>query len=108
MTRRLQAELLEQRDCPAAGSTLIPIVSNATYTLSVNTYGRVAAMQVSQAEFNIFANNTGGPTIAQEGAITNRVYQAMGDVIDFLVVVPNIANTTSNLLGYNRYVYSNK
>ena len=106
MTRRFQVELLERRDCPAAGSTLIPIVSNATYTLSINTYGRVAEMQVSQAEFNIFANNNGNTTVANEALITKRLYAVLPDVFDFITVVPNVANTTSNLLGYNRTVRS--
>ena len=83
MKRRLRVEELETRDCPAAGSRLIPLASGPGYNLSVNTFGRVAVMQVTQDEFDIWLDNDGDTEIADEALIMNRIYPVMGDVFDF-------------------------
>ena len=106
MNRRLRVEELETRDCPAAGSRLIPLASGPGYSLSINSYGRVAVMNVTQDEFDTWVDNTGTPTVADEALITNRLYSAFGgaDPFDFVMLTVNIAATTSGLLGYNRTI----
>jgi hypothetical protein len=106
MKRRLQFEQLETRDCPAAGSRLIPIASGPGYSMSINSYGRFIVMNVTQPEFDIWEDNDGDTDVADEALITNRLYAAFGgaDVFDFITVTTNIDATSSGLLGYNRSV----
>ena len=88
MKRHLRVEQLEARLCFSTGSTLAPVGTGPGYTLSINDTGRVATMQVTQAEF--LAYTAGTQTVAQERALTKRIYAALPDVFDQIIVVNNL------------------
>ncbi len=87
MKSRLNIEFLEQRDCPAAGSTLIPVGVGVDYTLSINTSGRIASMQLAAPDWVAWSN--GSQTQAQAEAMAQRIYQFFPDQFDHIIFVNN-------------------
>ena len=88
MKSRLNIEFLEQRDCPAAGSTLIPVGVGVDYTLSINSTGRVATLQLSSPEW--LAWERGTITQAQIRVETQRLYGIFPDQFDHILFVNNV------------------
>ena len=87
MKRHLRVEQLEERDVPAAGSTLIPIGVGVDFTLSLNSNGRVATMQLAAPDYLNWLN--GSITAAQVQAMTQRIYQYFPDQFDHILFVDN-------------------
>ena len=87
MKRHLRVEQLEARDVPSAGSTLIPIGVGVDYTLSLNSSGRVATMQLAAPDYLNWLN--GSITAAQVQAMTQRIYQYFPDQFDHILFVDN-------------------
>jgi hypothetical protein len=92
MKTRLKGEQLETRDCPATGSKLVPIGVGVDYTLSLNTYGRLATMQLAAPDWLAWAN--GAVTQAQVEAMTQRIYQYFPDQFDQIVFVNNLPDVS--------------
>ncbi len=97
MKPRLSVEQLEGRDCPAAGSTLVTMGVGVDYTLSLNTYGRVASMQLAAPDWLAWANGT--MSQAQVQAMTRRVYQFFPDSFDYVMFVNNLPDVLGGLYG---------
>lgn len=102
MKRKLRLESLESREVPAAGTSLTPIGVGPQYTLSVNSSGRVAVMQMAAPEWNAFRD--GAQTAAQNQALTQRIYQSFGDDFDVIMAVVNLPDITGGLFGFNATV----
>lgn len=106
MKNPLRVEPLEGRDCPAAGSSLVTIGVEPQFTLSVNTYGRFASMQVAAPEFATYATMT-GITNAQVQTLTQRIYRYFPDQFDYIMFVdnlPDLAFANNGLFGFNQPV----
>ena len=78
---------LEDRICFAAGSTLQTVGSGDGYTLKVNSYGRVAVVEIAAAEYAGWASGTQSLEVSQ--AMARRVYKSLPDDYDFLMMVNN-------------------
>jgi hypothetical protein len=102
MKRKLRLESLESREVPAAGTSLTTIAVGPQYTLSVNSSGRVAVMQMADPEWNAFRD--GSQSQAQNRALTQRIYQSFGDDFDVIMAVANLPDVTGGLFGFNATV----
>jgi len=91
---RLHAELLESRDCPAVGSTLSTIGSGDGFTLKLNSFGRVAVIEIDPAEYERWA--IGEQSFDDSKNMSKRVYSALPDNFDFLFFVNNEAEIRPN------------
>ena len=87
MKCKLRFEALEERDVPAAGSTQITVATTVDYTLSINSYGRVATMQLTTPEW--LAWSDGSQTQAQVYTMAQRLYQHFPDDFDNIFLVNN-------------------
>jgi hypothetical protein len=105
MKTTLRFEPLEARDVPATGSTLQVIGVEPDFTLSLNSTGRVAVMQLAAPLWPAFS--TGTQTMAQNQAITKAIYRYFPDQFDYIFAVDNLPDTTTGLFGFNAPV-SNK
>ena len=84
---RLQAEQLESRETPAAGSRLVTIATGTDFTLSVNNFGRVASYQMAAPDWLAWSNGT--QTTAQAQALSARLLSYFPDQFDQIMVIDN-------------------
>lgn len=96
MKRKMQLsfEPLEQRDTPAAGSTQIPLGVGVDYSLSINSYGRFATMQLAAPDWLDWQD--GAVTAADVQAMTQRIYKYFPDQFDQIFFVNNLPEVSPN------------
>ncbi|MBY0514045.1 MAG: hypothetical protein K2P78_09065, partial [Gemmataceae bacterium] len=94
MKSRLNVHRLEDRDCPAAGSSLTQIAVGSDFTLSINSYGRFASMQMSGPDWVDWMDTN--QSLAQIQAMTKRIYQYFPDQFDNIFFVNNLPDLSPN------------
>jgi|GEM_PF-3044856 len=99
MKRKLGFETLEAREVPAAGSTLSVLAVSPDYTLSVNSTGRVAVIELSNGEWVDYS--AGSMSTASMQAMTQFLYQHFPDNYDQILMVANLPDITGGLFGFN-------
>src|SRR5262249_55277528 len=92
MKHHLGMEELERRDCPAAGSDLVTLAVEPQFTLSLNTFGRFASMQLAAPEWAKWRDGQVTQTDVQ--LMTQRIYRYFPDQFDTIMFVNNVPDVS--------------